>query len=108
MEKYQISGIYGIDTRKLVRSIRDLGSRKVLITSVDTSLQDGLCKLGSYDIPKDAVAFVSRKAIQQYMVPNGKYHVAAIDWTKAEYYKAFEQTGLQCDSISLQIHPWKR
>ena len=79
MEKYQISGIYGIDTRKLVRSIRDLGSRKVLITSVDTSLQDGLCKLGSYDIPKDAVAFVSRKAIQQYMVPNGKYHVAAID-----------------------------
>ena len=41
MEKYQISGIYGIDTRKLVRSIRDLGSRKVLITSVDTSLQDG-------------------------------------------------------------------
>ena len=32
MEKYQIPGIYGIDTRKLVRSIRDLGSRKVLIT----------------------------------------------------------------------------
>ena len=30
MEKYQIPGIYGIDTRKLVRSIRDLGSRKVL------------------------------------------------------------------------------
>ena len=27
MEKYQIPGIYGIDTRKLVRSIRNLGSR---------------------------------------------------------------------------------
>ena len=31
MKKYQIPGICGIDTRKLVRSIRDLGSRKVLI-----------------------------------------------------------------------------
>ena len=42
MKKYQIPGIYGIDTRKLVRSIRDLGSRKVLITDADTSLQEGL------------------------------------------------------------------
>lgn len=66
MEKYRIPGIYGIDTRKLIRSIRDLGSRKVLITDADTSLQEGLCKLSSYDIPKDAVAFVSRKEIQQY------------------------------------------
>ena len=34
MEKYNIAGIYGIDTRKLTRSIRDFGSRKVLITDV--------------------------------------------------------------------------
>lgn len=79
MEKYRIPGIYGIDTRKLVRSIRDFGSRKVLITDADTLLRDGLRKLFSYDIPKDAVAFVSRKEIQQYRIPNGKYHVAAID-----------------------------
>ena len=79
MEKYRIPGIYGIDTRKLVRSIRDFGSRKVLITDADTLLRDGLRKLVSYDIPKDAVAFVSRKEIQQYRIPNGKYHVAAID-----------------------------
>ena len=32
LRKYGIPGISGIDTRKLVRSIRNLGSRKVLIT----------------------------------------------------------------------------
>ena len=79
MEKYQIPGIYGIDTRKLVRSIRNLGSRKVLITDVDTSLQEGLYKLEHYEIPKDAVSKVSRKEIQQYPVAGEKYHVAAID-----------------------------
>lgn len=79
MEKYQIPGIYGIDTRKLVRSIRDLGSRKVLITNADVPLQEGLVRLNSYEIPKDAVSKVSRKKIQQYLVEDGKYHVAAID-----------------------------
>ena len=29
MEKYHIPGIYGVDTRKITRSIRELGSRKV-------------------------------------------------------------------------------
>ena len=79
MEKYRITGIYGIDTRKLVRSIRDLGSRKALITDANTSLQDGLSKLASYEIPKNAVKLVSRKEIQQYQIPGGNYHVAAID-----------------------------
>lgn len=79
MKKYHIPGIYGIDTRKLVRSIRDQGSRKVLITDMETSLQEGLGKLRNYEIPKDAVEIVSRKESQQYLVQNAKYHVVAID-----------------------------
>jgi len=79
MEQYGIPGIYGIDTRKLVRSIRDLGSRKALITDADTSLPDGLSKLAAYEIPKNAVELVSRKKIQQYQIPGGSYQVAAID-----------------------------
>lgn len=79
MERYQIPGIYGIDTRKLVRSIRDLGSRKALITDADTSLQDGFYKLEHYEIPKDAVSKVSRKEMKEYPVADSKYHVAAID-----------------------------
>ena len=102
MEKYQIPGIYGIDTRKLVRSIRDLGSRKVLITDANTLLKEGLCKLGSYDIPKDAVAFVSRKEIQQYKIPNGKYHVAAIDCgIKQNIVRSLNKCG-----CNVTVFPW--
>ena len=35
LEENGIPGISGVDTRKLTRSIRDLGSRRVLITSPD-------------------------------------------------------------------------
>lgn len=79
MNKYHIPGICGIDTRKLVRSIRNHGSRKVLITSTDTSIKEGLARLEEYEMPKDAVSKVSRKEIQQYFITDGKYHVAAID-----------------------------
>ena len=79
LEQYHIPGIYGIDTRKLVRSIRNLGSRKALITDMDTSLQEGIDRLARYEMPKDAVSVVSRKERQQYFVPEGKYHVVAID-----------------------------
>ena len=79
MKMYHIPGIYGVDTRKIVRSIRDKGSRKVLITGVDTTLEEGLAKLQAYDIPHDAVAKVGRKVTQKYYVQNGKYNVVAID-----------------------------
>ena len=42
MERFGIPGIYGVDTRKLNRSIRDYGSRKALITSISTPLNEGL------------------------------------------------------------------
>ena len=79
MNKYHIPGIYGVDTRKLVRSIRDLGSRKALITDMKTSLQEGIERLERYEIPKNAVSVVSRKESRQYFVQNAKYHVVAID-----------------------------
>lgn len=102
MEKYRVPGIYGIDTRKLVRSIRDFGSRKGLITDVDTTLREGLCKLRSYDIPKDAVAFVSRKEIQRYRIPNGKYQVAAIDCgMKQNIVRSLNKRG-----CNVTIFPW--
>ena len=39
LEEYNIPGISGIDTRKLTRSIRDLGSRRVLITAPETPVE---------------------------------------------------------------------
>lgn len=79
MEEYGIPGIYGVDTRKLVRSIRNHGSRPVLITDASTPLEDGLARLREFTPPTDAVSVVSRKEICEFNVPNAKYHVVAVD-----------------------------
>ena len=79
MEKFDIPGIYGIDTRKLNRSIRDFGSRKVLITDISTTLEEGIAKLKSTDIPTDAVSRVSCDKIMISNAENQKHHVVAID-----------------------------
>lgn len=79
MKKYGIPGIYGVDTRKITRSIRDFGSRKVLITSASTPLEEGLKILKANDIPRDAVSKVSRKETWVVNPETEKYHVVAID-----------------------------
>ncbi len=79
MQKYHIPGIYGVDTRKLVRSIRNLGSRKALITSVDTKTSDGKRIIDEHPIGADAVSKVSRKNIDRYFMQDGSYHVVAVD-----------------------------
>jgi len=80
MKKYDITGVSGIDTRKLNRSIRDFGSRLGLITSVDTTLEEGLAKIEAYKVPKDAVARVScKKPYTAAPLFDERYHVVAID-----------------------------
>lgn len=66
MARYGIPGISGLDTRKLNRSIRDLGSRKALLTSVSTPLEEGLSIIKNTVLPKDTVARVSSKEIKTY------------------------------------------
>ena len=79
MQKYGIPGIYGIDTRKLTRSIRDHGSRKVLITGIETTTDEGLAVLKKAFLPTDAVSKVSCKRIHYSQVSGAKHHVVAID-----------------------------
>ena len=79
MEQYGIAGISGVDTRKLNRSIRDLGSRRCLLTGADTPLEEGLARIRGTALPKDAVSRVSRKEIRHFPAPQEKYRVAAID-----------------------------
>ena len=102
MEKYHIPGIYGIDTRKLVRSIRDLGSRKALITGTDISIQEGLSRLKEYEMPRDAVSKVSRKEAQEYFISDGKYRVVAIDCgMKQNIVRSLNQKG-----CNVTVLPW--
>lgn len=79
LEENDIPAILGIDTRKLTRSIRNKGSRKVIITDITTSKEEALKKLKAYDIPKDAVSKVSCKKKWYSRTANYKYNVVAVD-----------------------------
>lgn len=79
LEENGIPGIAGIDTRKLTRSIREKGSRKVIITDSNTSKQKALKKLKETEIPKDAVAKVSCKKKWYSRTANHKYNIVAVD-----------------------------
>ena len=101
MQEYGIVGIYGVDTRKIVRSIRDLGSRRCLITSVDTSVEEGLEIIRNTPIATDAVAKVSRKQEQRYFV-DGDLHIVAIDCgIKQNIIRSFNARG-----IDVTVVPW--
>lgn len=79
MEQYGIPGLWGVDTRRLTRSIRDFGSRKALVTKASTPLDQGLGMLNGYEMRQDQVARVSCK--KPYCLPaeGERFHVAVID-----------------------------
>ena len=79
MEEYKIPGISGLDTRKLARSIRDLGSRRGIITSAETTVEEALEKIKNTPVPHDAVGKVSCKKRWYSRTANAKYNVVAID-----------------------------
>ena len=79
LEENNIPAISGIDTRMLTRNIRDLGSRKVLITDISTSIEKGLEILKSTELPKNSVSKVSCKKRWYSRTTNPKYNVVAVD-----------------------------
>ena len=79
MEKYKVVGLSGVDTRKLVRHIRNHGSCRAMITDISTDTDEAVKKLKAYAMPTDAVSRVSRKEVEYYKSGSGHYHVAAID-----------------------------
>lgn len=102
MKEYGIPGIAGVDTRELNRSIRDLGSRKVLITNVSTTLEEGLEILKNTEIPRDTVSMVSRKETVVYPAWNEKYRVVAIDCgMKQNIVRSLNERG-----CTVMVVPW--
>ena len=79
LEEYNIPGISGIDTRKLTRSIRDFGSRRVLITAPETPVEKALEIIAAAPVPHDAVSRVSCKKRWYSRTADAKYNVVAID-----------------------------
>ncbi len=107
MKEYSIPGIQGVDTRKLNRRIRDLGSMKVLITSASTPVNEGLDTLANSAVPSDAVSLVSRKRIKLYSKDKearfeDEFHVVAIDCgMKQNIVRSMNQRG-----INVIVVPW--
>ena len=102
MKKYRIPGVYGVDTRKLTRTIRDLGSRRALITDADTTIEEGMQILRRCVPPHDAVSRVSCDKITSYTVSDAKYRVAAIDCgMKLNIVRSLNMLG--CD---VTVVPW--
>ena len=102
MQRYHIAGLSGVDTRKLTRSIRDLGSRKGLLTDVAMPLEEAAKILRETEIPSDAVARVSGKELRYIEAPAERYRVAAIDCgMKENIVRSLNQRG--CTVIAI---PW--
>ena len=79
MADADVPGLEGVDTRKLVRSIRDLGSRRGLLTTADVPLEEGLRRIAETPVPHDAVARVSSPKKHYSRTSNPRFHVVAID-----------------------------
>lgn len=79
LEENDVPGIYGVDTRKLVRSIRDFGSRRGIITCAQTPLEEGLRIIKSTPVPNDAVKRCSCTKKWYSRTSNPVFNVVAID-----------------------------
>lgn len=89
-----VPGIYGLDTRKLTRIIRDTGVKKALITDAETSIDDAMEVLKERDIPTDAVSRVSCKKKWYSRTSNHKFNVAVLDCgVKSSIIKGLNQRG---------------
>ncbi len=79
LEESDIPAISGVDTRMITRSIRDLGSRKVMITDISTTKEAALEAMSKYEIPRDAVDKVSCKKKWYSRTSNPRFNVVAVD-----------------------------
>ena len=103
LEENKIPGIWGVDTRKIGRSIRDLGSRRVYITDIDTPKEEALRIIKETPIPKDAVSKVSCKKRWYSRTSNHQYNVVAIDCG----IKLNIVRSLNARRCNVTIVPWK-
>ncbi len=79
LEDGGVLGLAGVDTRALVRHIRDVGAMRALITDEEISVSEALEKLQQTPVPKDAVSRCSCKKKWHARCANPQYRVVAID-----------------------------
>jgi len=104
-EKEKIVGIYDVDTRSLVRHIRDKGAMNCIISTVDfdpASLKKKLSAVPSMD-GLELASKVSTNAAYEYGKSNEEFKVAVLDYgTKKNILDCFVARG-----CSLKVFPAK-
>ena len=102
LKRLGIPGITGVDTREIVRKIRNTGTRKALITEASTTAEEGLKIIEETVLKPDAVSRVSRKFVENYITVGAKYHIAALDFgMKENILRSFLNRG-----CSVTVFPW--
>ena len=79
LEEAGIPCIAGVDTRMIVRIIRDEGSQRAAIVNVDTTTEQALEMIKNAPQPKNQVAKVSSRKRWFSRTPNHKYDIVAVD-----------------------------
>ena len=79
LKDHGIPGIWGVDTRKLVKHIREMGTGKVLLTGEETSAEEAVKILREAQLPRDQVKRCSCRRKWYSRTSNPQYHVVAVD-----------------------------
>lgn len=79
LKNSKIPGIYGIDTRSLIRHVRDAGTMGAKITYEEPNLDAILPAIKNYSV-KNAVLSVSRCERETIALEDAKYRVAVLDF----------------------------
>lgn len=79
LEENKVAGIQGVDTREIVRIVRDFGSMKAILTDESTTDEEAAQILKAYNYPSDEISRVSCKKKWYKRTANPRFTVAAMD-----------------------------
>ncbi|MBR3304239.1 MAG: glutamine-hydrolyzing carbamoyl-phosphate synthase small subunit [Clostridia bacterium] len=108
MERHGIPGISGVDTRMLIRSIRDRGTMKALITDISVPREEGMEILKKHEMRTDAVSRVSTREICVKGQGNEGPHIVMIDCgMKKSLVTSFLIRGCRVTIVPYDLEPAK-
>ncbi len=90
--------IEGIDTREIVRIIRNCGSMKAMITDADRNVEECVKEIKAYSLVDQSVKEVTSKSVWYARTKNPQYTVAIIDCgVRSTMIRKFKNNG--CNAV---------
>ncbi|MEG1519428.1 MAG: glutamine-hydrolyzing carbamoyl-phosphate synthase small subunit [Clostridia bacterium] len=94
MNDYNVSGLSNLDTRELIKTIRDEGSMLGMITNVDANVLECVTIMKNAKRSANLVGEVSTKKIWYSRTRNPQYNVVALDFgIKLSFVKQLNNAG---------------